>query len=112
MVSIDDANANTVYPVHKYANNPKPVTLSSGEKTLEPKKILAELKAGILPEGGDTIEYVLPLTKEYALDPEKGPRIYAMNACDPAKYKEYTDFRDQLFAKIKADMNKNGGNIS
>lgn len=112
MVAVDNAHVNDIYPVDWYAYNKKPVTLSTGEQTLETKKILAELKAGILPGGGDTIEYVLPLTKEYALDPEKGPRIYAMNACDPAKYKEYTDFRDQLFAKIKADMQQNGGNIS
>lgn len=57
----------------------------------------------------DHYEFTLPLDKDYALDPKKGPRIYSMNACDPAKYKEYTDYRDQLFAKIKSDMN--GGKV-
>ena len=104
MVVVDDKNVNTVYPVQTYAHKKSPVTLSTGEKTLETRKIIADLKAGKLPEGGDSLEYVLPLNKDYALDPQKGPRIHALNACDPAKYKEYTDYRDQLFAKIKKDM--------
>ena len=107
MVVLDDKKVNTVYlPVRGVANNKNPVTLSTGEQTLETRKIIAELKAGKLPDGGDSLEYVLPLDKDYALDPQKGPRIYSMNACDPAKYKEYTDYRDALFSKIKKDMEK------
>jgi len=108
MVVVDDKNVNTIYPVIELANFKQVAALSTGEVTLETRKIIAELKAGKLPEGGDFLEYALPLDKDYALDPQKGPRIYALNASDPVKYKEYTDYRNQLFAKIKADIDKDG----
>jgi len=49
-------------------------------------------------------EYVLDMDKDYALDPYNGPRIYSFNAADPEKFKEYEIARDQLFAKIRADI--------
>lgn len=109
VVSIDDKHIDKVYSAQTYVGHKKPITLSTGESTLDTKRILSELKAGKLPNGGDSIEYILPLDKDYALNPKEGPRIYSLNACDPVKYKEYIDYRDQLFAKIKADIDKAGG---
>jgi hypothetical protein len=57
-------------------------------------------------ENSDQMEFVLPLDKEFALDPYKGPRIYRHNPVDPQKWQEYVNFRDQLFAKIAADIEK------
>lgn len=52
----------------------------------------------------DAIEYAMPLTTEYALDPRNGPRIYSFNAADQDKLKAYEAARDALFAKIKHDL--------
>lgn len=55
-------------------------------------------------ETTDSIEYAMPLTTEYALNPKKGPRFYSFNAADPEKLKEYTKKRDELFHKIWRDV--------
>lgn len=59
----------------------------------------------------DNYEFVLPLTKDYALDPEKGPRIYSYHAYDPNKYKEYEEYRDQLFAQIANRIQADKANV-
>jgi len=70
----------------------KSTTLTEIEHAVKSKKIR------------DHYEFVLPLTQDYALDPYNGPRIYSFNAADPEKFKEYEIARDQLFAKIRADI--------
>lgn len=62
------------------------------------KDVIKDKKVGVQDE------FVLPLTPEYALDPQNGPRIYSFNAADPEKYKLYEEYRDQLFAKIQGDI--------
>lgn len=57
-----------------------------------------------LAGGSNLLEYALPLTTEYSLNPHHGPRIYQFNMANPAKLKEYEQKRDALFAKIKQDF--------
>lgn len=82
-----------------------PIEQADGtEYTDDTKLILDTLIAAPhkIPDSDD-IEYTMPLTTEYALDPHNGPRVYSFNAADPVKLKAYEQARDTLFAKIKKD---------
>lgn len=58
------------------------------------------------------MDFILPLDKAYALDPYKGPRIYRHNPVDQEKWQEYITYRDQLFAKITANIEKDKESIN
>ena len=109
-------------PVHKLQHihptiedgTPHAVEIN-GKKTLTMKSILDALiqdPATVSQDAGDhyghrtndQLEYAMPLTTAYALDPHNGPRIYSFNAADPAKLKAYEDARDALFIKIKKHL--------
>jgi len=105
MICIDEKNINRVYSAGDWADEKVPITLSNGQSTTEVKKIIDDLRTGKLTDF-DHLQCVLPLTKDYALDPKKSPRIYSFNATDPAKQKEFEAFGTQLFAKIAADIKK------
>jgi len=49
----------------------------------------------------DELEYAMPLTTAYALNPHGGLHIYEFNAALPEKYQAYLQARDSLFAKIR-----------
>lgn len=72
-------------------------------------KILTTLKTNPekLGSRSDALEYCLALTKDLALNPEyagKDIKIYPFNTAKPKEYGEYCAKRDELMAKIKADL--------
>lgn len=103
MICIDAQHIDRVYSAADVADFKVPITLSDGATTTEVKKIIDDLRTGKLKDF-DHLQCVLPLTKDYALDPKKGPRIYSFNATDPIKQKEFEDFGKQLFGKIAAQI--------
>ena len=103
MISVDPTQVYRVYSAGAYADQKVLIRLSNGSETAEVKKIIDDLRTGKL-KNFDHLQCVLPLTKDYALDPKKGPRIYSFTACDPVKRKAFEDFGAQLFAKIAADI--------
>lgn len=107
LVSIDENNINRVYSAGDWTDVTVPISLSNGQKTTELKKIIQDLRAGKLTDF-DHLQCVLPLTKEYALDPEKGFKVYSFTACEEQKRKEFEEFGAQLFAKIATDLTSTG----
>jgi len=103
MIVVDEKNVERVYSAGWQANQTVPIPLSDGTNTSNAKKIIADLSTGTLTKF-DHLEYVLPITKDYVLNPKKGPRIYSFNGADSVKYKEFQDFGAQLFAKIASDI--------
>lgn len=103
MISIDAKNIEHIYSAGDWVGQTVPITLSDGSETTEVKKIIADLKTGKLTEF-DHLQCVMPLTKEYALHPKKGPRIYSFNATHEVNRKKFEDFGKKLFAKIEADI--------
>jgi hypothetical protein len=82
-----------------------------GALTHNAKKIIDTLRTNpVAVQGGETdyIEFAMFLTKEYALDPRKGLRIFAFGATDAGKMADYTNKRDALFARIAADLKAAG----
>jgi len=104
MIVLDEQNIDRVYPVSMYADKKKLISLKDGQETTETKKVVQAYKLGNLVES-DRIEFVLPLTKDYALDPHKGLVVHSFRATDPIAWKEYETARDQLSAKIRTDIN-------
>lgn len=92
-VSIPEKELSRVKFLSRYYNQE-----GTGDTLIKNKKI----------EDIDT--FILPLTKDYVLDPYKGPRIYSYSMADPVKLEEYKKQRDQLFEKIRADREKNARN--
>lgn len=105
MIVTDDENINRIYSSHDYANCKCEIEIGN-ENTSAAKRIIEGIKTNSLKDS-DHLQYVLPLTKDYALNPQVGPRIYSFNATDPVKRKEFEDFGAALFAKIAADLNVN-----
>jgi len=58
----------------------------------------------------DLTEFVLSLDKDYALNPLHGPKIYSFHAANPKKWRQYEKLRDEIFAKIKADIQNDSHN--
>lgn len=52
----------------------------------------------------DYLEWALPLTTEYALDPFKGPKFYSFYIMNEANKKEYEKLKQELFYKIKKEI--------
>ncbi|MCX5921747.1 MAG: hypothetical protein NTX86_00220 [Candidatus Dependentiae bacterium] len=52
----------------------------------------------------DLIEFGMCLTNDYALDHQKGPRIFSFNAADQNKMNQYCQACDALFARIARDI--------
>jgi hypothetical protein len=76
-----------------------------GVPTTDMHTIINALKtdpSAIQHGNSDYIEFALRITPQL----KDKVRIYPMSQADPAKYKEYTDYRDQLFAQIKTDIEK------
>lgn len=95
-----------VRPVHP-GGHPRTVEIN-GIKTSDTKTILDVLiRDPNIINKPDKIEFALPLTTEYALDPKHGPRAYSFNVADTEKMKVYLDARDRLFTQIKADIEAN-----
>ncbi len=82
----------------------------TGEFTTDAKTILDALSYDAnnikLKDGksSDYLEWKLPLEDSYALDPINGPRFYSFYFMDEKSQKEYEDYRDEIFAKIKQDI--------
>ena len=103
LISIPADKLHLVRPVHP-GGDPRTVTIN-GRGTSDTKTILDTLISS--PKAitdSDDIEYTMPLTTKYVLDPHSGPRVYSFNAADPIKMQAYETLRDELFAKIKQDM--------
>lgn len=103
MISVDKKNVDHIYSSGPHANQRAAININNGQSTAEIKKIIQSVETKQITEFDHPIA-VLPLTKDYALDPQKGPRIYSFNATDPAKRQEFEDFGTKLFAKIEADL--------
>lgn len=54
----------------------------------------------------DGLEFCCLLTRDCALDPQNGPRIYSFNTPKKKKYEEYEKLRDEIFGKLESDMRK------
>lgn len=103
LISLDEEHSNLVYSAGGYAYEKIPMDVGNGQKTTSAKEIIHALKENRLADA-DGVQYVLPLTKEYALNPKEGLKIYSFNAVDPVAYKKFQDFGDQLFANIAKDL--------
>lgn len=107
--------SNKISNVHVTIQKGAPASVAiNGKETTDTKIIydalldnpasIIQQDPGYVSRNADTIEFAMPLTTAYALDPYHGPRIYSFNATDPEKLKAYTQKRDELFAKIKKDI--------
>lgn len=113
MLSIPDKNLNDiVYSAQEGSmGDTQQARVVNGSRTTDMHTIINALKtdpATIQNGNSDYIEFALRITPQL----KDKIRIYPMSQADPIKYKEYTDYRDQLFARIKTDIEKTKGKKS
>lgn len=109
MISVPDKHLDIVYPALEGSMGYKlQARKVKDQLSSDIREIVNTLKTDpvhIQDGNSDYIEFALRITPEL----KDKVRIYPMSQADPVKYKEYTDYRDQLFAKIKTDIATHNG---
>lgn len=112
MISVPDKHLDIVYPALEgsmgYTMQARKVNEGLSSDIREIVNTLKTDPTKIQNGNSDYIEFALRITPEL----KDKVRIYPMSQADPTKYKEYTDYRDQLFAKIKTDIATQNGVLS
>jgi hypothetical protein len=78
----------------------------NGKPTNDVRLIIEALKKDPFAiASSNRIEFILNLSEPRMRNPHiNGLKVYSLTGCDPEKRKEYEQYRDQLFAIIKAEM--------
>jgi hypothetical protein len=110
LLSVADQDIHRVFPADRGTMGKGICAVEiDGVLTSDTKKIIQALrtKPSFIKKGeSDRIEFGMLLTRDYALDAQKGLRIFKFHAADQEKYQKYCKKCDALFAQISVDVQR------